>query len=156
MYGDRVIVPVSLQNRVLQTLHAAHQGISSMESRAHQFLYWPGMHHHIQKIRDECSLCCKNAPSQPSLPACAGDIPSTPFDSIFSDYFDVGNRHFLLVGDRLSGWVEVFSAQPGSRNSGASGLQMHLQSFFSIFGVPEIISSGWCTIHLCRLALLNS
>ena len=43
---DRVVVPPSLQHIVLQHLHAAHQGTSSMEQRARGIVYWPGMSKH--------------------------------------------------------------------------------------------------------------
>ena len=42
MYGDRVFIPSSLQGAVLKILHYAHQGVSSMCSRAQSLLYWPG------------------------------------------------------------------------------------------------------------------
>ena len=43
LYQDRVIVPSSLRSRVLQHLHAAHQGTSMMAQRARAIVYWPGM-----------------------------------------------------------------------------------------------------------------
>ena len=46
-----------------------------------------------------------------------------------------------MAGDRLSGWVEVFSWKTGSANSGANGLISHLRSFFYTFGGPETIST---------------
>ena len=49
--------------------------------------------------------------------------------------------HYLLTGDRLSGWVKVFSAPFGSKHSGSNGLIAHLRSLFVTFGVPESLSS---------------
>ena len=83
--------------------------------------------------------CCKNAPSQSTIPASQPDIPITPFE--FADFFDVSHYHYLVVGDRLSGWVEVYSSQSGSKNSGVQGLISHLHSLFATFGVPETLSS---------------
>ena len=99
------------------------------------------MHSDIASRRNNCSHCCRNAPSNASLPPKLADIPSAPFESVFADYFDVSNYHYLVAGDRLSGWVEVFSSSKGSSNSGASGLQSYLGSLFATFGVPEKISS---------------
>ena len=39
LYEDRVVVPSSLRLRVLSTFHAAHQGVSAMEARAHQTVF---------------------------------------------------------------------------------------------------------------------
>ena len=71
----------------------------------------------------------------------APDIPSTPFESIFADFCYVADHQFLIAGDRLSGWVEVFSSKSGGPNAGAGGLIAHLRSLFAIFGVPFILSS---------------
>ena len=141
LYGDRVVIPKLLQERALEVLHAAHQGASGMEARAQTVVFWPGISSDIQRVRIECSICCKNAPSQSKLPASVPDIPSTPFESVFADFFDVSNHRYLVAGDRLSGWVEVFSAQTGSKSAGSSGLISHLQSLFAIFGVPHTLSS---------------
>ena len=71
-----------------------------------------------------------NAPSQaqhPTSPACP---PSTPFEKIFADFFDYGGHHYLVVGDRLSGWPEVYSTPAGSAHAGANGLIACLRKFF--------------------------
>ena len=141
MYEDRVVIPTSLRSTVGTLLHAAHQGVSMMESRARAIVFWPGMSQDIQKVRDACLHCCRNAPSQAATPAMAPHIPSTPFESIVADYFESHGHMYLVVADRLSGWVEIFSSQSKSFTSGAAGLISHLRSFFKVFGVPEELSS---------------
>jgi len=69
------------------------------------------------------------------------DIPCTPFESIFADFFLESGYHFLVAGDRLSGWVEVYSSPAGSSKAGSKGLIAHLRTMFATFGVPEILSS---------------
>ena len=39
MYHSRVVVPVCLQEEVLEGLHAAHQGIEGMQSK----VFWPNI-----------------------------------------------------------------------------------------------------------------
>ena len=141
LYQDRVFIPASLRPRVLKNLHAAHQGISAMEQRARAIVFWPGMTSDIREIRESCTYCNRNAPSQAATPPIESPIPSTPFESIFADFFDYKGRHFLVVGDRLSGWVEVYSSTSGTSSAGASGLVRHLRSLFATFGVPEELSS---------------
>ena len=141
LYKDRVVVPPSLQNKVLQYLHAAHQGTSSMEQRARGIVYWPGMSKDIQDTRNSCSDCNRNAPSQAATPPVISTPPATPFEAVFADFFEYSGRHYLAVGDRLSGWVEVFSSTPSSDVAGAAGLIRHLRTLFSTFGVPEELSS---------------
>ena len=141
LYRDRVVIPPSLRNDVLRTLHSAHQGVSSMESRARAIVFWPGMSEDIRSTRDKCSACNKAAPSQAATPSIPSSVPSTPFESIFADYFDYGGCHYLVAGDRLSGWVEIFKTPSGTAYAGALGLIAALRSLFATFGVPEEMSS---------------
>ena len=141
LYKDRVVVPSSLRQSVLEGLHAAHQGISSMELRAQSIVFWPGMTEDIHSICSGCRECNRNAPSQAPLPSEPAIPPSTPFEQIFADFFEFGGHHYLVVGDRLSGWSEIFSTPSGSSLSGARGLISCLRSFFSTFGVPEELAS---------------
>ena len=110
MYCDRAVIPASLRDDVLQILHSAHQGVSSMESRARAIVFWPGMTSDIQSTRDKCAACNRTAPSQAATPSTRSPVPSTPFESIFADFFNFGGCHYLVAGDRLSGWVEIFKA----------------------------------------------
>ena len=140
-YQDRVVVPPSLRKMVLENLHAAHQGVTSMITRAQRIVFWPGITLAIQQIRDECQHCNRNAPSQASLPAENITPPTTPFQQVFADFFEFAGNHYLIVGDRLSGWPEVYRTPFGSQLSGAKGLVSCLRQFFTTFGVPEELAS---------------
>ena len=56
-------------------------------------------------------------------------------------FFDFGGCHYLVAGDRLSGWVEIFKSPHGTAKTGAQGLIAALRALFATFGVPEEISS---------------
>ena len=111
LYKDRVIVPGSLRKAVLDTLHSAHQGVSAMESRAQAMVFWPGITNDIHRVRNECYDCNKNAPTQPPQPTEHVSPPTAPFQQVFADFFDFAGRHYLVVGDRLSGWSEIYSTR---------------------------------------------
>ncbi|XP_014678917.1 PREDICTED: uncharacterized protein LOC106818759 [Priapulus caudatus] len=115
--------------------------MSSMELRARAMIFWPGITADIHKIRAECHECNKNAPSQAPLPSTQATPPSTPFEAVFADFLDFGGHHYLVVGDRLSGWVEIFASPVGSPRAGAMGLIASLRAFFATFGVPGELSS---------------
>ena len=40
--GNNILIPKPLRAEVLESLHAAHQGVTSMMSNARQRLFWPG------------------------------------------------------------------------------------------------------------------
>ena len=141
-YSDRIVIPASLRSRILENLHSAHQCVSSMNARAMATVFWPGITHDIEQAHEKCRQCHVNAPSQARLPP--RDIPATPklpFEMIFSDYFQLHAFHYLIAGDRLSGWTEVVQVRPGTHSAGAKGLCTALRRLFSTFGVPVEISS---------------
>ena len=141
LYKDRIVIPPALRQRVLDNLHSAHQGVSSMFSRAQSLVFWPGLTSDLERARAQCRTCHRNAPSQPKLPPTAPKLPTTPFQMVFADYFDLAGKHYLIIGDRLSGWTEVVKVTPGTSSSGSKGLCEALRRVFQTFGVPEEISS---------------
>ncbi|KAK3719595.1 hypothetical protein QZH41_015737, partial [Actinostola sp. cb2023] len=95
----------------------------------------------IRNTRERCADCNRNVPSQAATPPLPSQPPSTPFEAVFADFFDYGGRHYLVIGDRLSGWVEVFGSTAGTDQGGSTGLVRHLRTFFATFGVPEELAS---------------
>lgn len=141
LYNDRVVVPSSLRKLVLRNLHSAHQGVAGMLARAETIVFWPGITHDVQRTRDGCYSCNTNAPSQAKTPAEELRLPSMPFQQVFADFFTFGGRHYLIVGDRLSGWPEIYMTPVGTQYAGSKGLVRCLRSFFATFGCPEELSS---------------
>ena len=140
LVGDRVAIPSSLQSEVLEVLHSAHQGTTSMTNRALSCIYWPGMLADISRKRAACSSCDKSAPSQPSAPPTPPSQPSYPFEMICSDYFSLHGRKYLIIVDRYSGWLSVYDT---GKTDGANGLISALKTHFSTFGIStEVASDG--------------
>ena len=136
----RVIIPPVLRPEIIESLHAAHQGVSAMNERAQASVYWPGITKDIQRARESCRSCNQNAPSQTRPPPVAPWIPSTPFEAISCDYFDYKGMHYFVAADRLSGWTEQERIHVGTNESGSCGLCNALRRLFARFGVPVEIS----------------
>lgn len=85
-------------------------GKSTMEQHARTIAYWPGMSKDIFDTREGCADCNRNTPSQVATPPLPSPLPSTPFEATFADFFTYSSHHYLIVGNRLSGWVEVFGS----------------------------------------------
>ena len=79
LMGQRVVIPSVLQGSILSALHAAHQGISSMQARAMDSVYWPNITVDIAKTRDQCSHCHKITKSNPMQPPLDIVPPEFPF-----------------------------------------------------------------------------
>ena len=141
LYKDRIVIPASLRTFILGNLHSAHQGTSGMYSRAQSIVFWPNMSADLESARESCRPCDQNAPSQTKMPPTAPNFPTTPFQMIFADYLELSGKHYLIIGDRLSGWTEVMFVRKGTATSGSKGLCNALRKVFSTFGVSEEISS---------------
>ena len=149
MYDDRLVIPKGIRDRVLDVLHAAHQGRSSMLHRAAQTVFWPGNTADIERRRAGCDTCNTIAPSQQQVPVEQSEPPPTPFESIAADFFDLAGVHYLVTVDRLSSWLDITRAVPGSAGSGAKGLIPCLQLLFADKGLPNILSSDGGSKQLC-------
>ena len=139
LYKNRILVPPAFREKVLENLHSAHQGVSSMISRAQASVFWPGITSDIQKVRDRCFHCNRIAPSQPNAPPIPPMTPEYPFQSICSDYCTVGGSNYLVTVDRYSNWPSIQKAGHGQANS--KQLVGELKKHCSTFGIPEELSS---------------
>ena len=61
MFGDRMFIPQKLRGTILDSLHAAHQGRSTMTRTAEERFFWPQMSQDIQQKRDQCRTCDRMA-----------------------------------------------------------------------------------------------
>ena len=93
----------------------------------------------IQDARKECLTCHKNAPSKAATTPIERETPKVPFEMLYSDYFKLKGHWYLIIGDRLSGWTEIY--RNANAGSGARGLCNSLRRVFSTFGVPRDLSS---------------
>ena len=107
-YKDRVVIPEDLRTQVLGTLHSAHQGVSSMVSRAEQTVFWPGITTDINRMRAMCRTCVRNAPSQPAGTPVPPPSPSYPFEMVVADYCHLNGMNFLIMACRYSGWLSAW------------------------------------------------
>ena len=136
MYRDRIVIPPALRTNVLAALHSAHQGISSMISRAESSVFWPGITPDITNLRYSCSQCNRMAPSQPNAPPTPPIYPVYPFQCVCADFFHYKGINYLVVVDRYSNWPIIERAHNGSQ-----GLIDCLRRTFVTYGIPDELSS---------------
>ena len=135
MINGRMYIPEQLRPIVLESLHAAHQRVSSMKSSARGRFFWPLMDQHIQ-IRAHCKRCNEQTPSQQSEEWLEEEAPTFPFEIIFMDYFDFKGSKYLAQTDSYSGWLTI------TKTKGTTFLELAeiLGSCFMWHGVPLVFS----------------
>lgn len=134
--GQRVVIPVTLQPKILQALHAAHQGTGKMLDRANASVFWPGMTKDIAATRAKCIECWRMAPTQPRLPPVEPSVPSMPFQAVAADFFSLRGADYLVIVDRFSGWPHIITS-----TLGAEATKKALVKYFATYGVPEELST---------------
>jgi hypothetical protein len=136
LHGGRVVVPEELRSRTLDTLHAAHQGTTSMRLRAERNMFWPNLARDITTKCMSCIPCDEIAPSQSPEPPMMPIHPENPFQHICSDFFSLLGHNFCLVVDWFSNWLQVSTGK-----GGAHKLISLLGQCFHSFGIPETLTS---------------
>ena len=136
MYKGRPVIPTLLRDRVISTLHSAHQGTTGMKLRAERSCFWPGITADIDQARADCSSCHKHSPSNPSEPPVPPVVPEYPFQHVCADYFHYGGHSFGVVVDRFSNWFQVYESAAGAKTLVAVARELCRD-----FGVPETLTS---------------
>ena len=132
IYRDRPVIPEALRHRVLDTLHAAHQGVTGMRLRAERSVFWPNMSQDIEATRQRCLTCNRHAPSQAAMPPIPPVTPEYPFQHVAADYFTYMGHTYGVIVDRFSNWFQLWR--------GVSFTDV-LTDLCRGFGVPETITS---------------
>ena len=110
LFKSRILVPCSLRAKVLEVLHAAHQGCSSMLARASQGVWWPKLGESVEKIRASCQECTRTAPTQATLPPVPPPSPDFPMQQVCSDIAHLDGRSYVVIVDTYTNWVSVYPA----------------------------------------------
>jgi hypothetical protein len=132
-YKDRIVIPVTQRQQVLETIHAAHQGVSGMISRVEDTVFWPGISTNIIRTRGGCLTCVRDAPSQPAGTPVTPPTPSFPFQFVVGDYFSLAGINYLVLGDRFSGWLSIYTANKGEFD--AKALEKSSREYFTNFNM---------------------
>ena len=81
----------------------------------------------------------RDAPSQPAGVTVAPPSPYLPFQYVLSDYFSLAGVHYLILGDRFSGWLSIYDAGKGEFD--AKGLVKKTRDYFCALNIPEEIAT---------------
>ena len=130
-------VPAALRRQVLEALHRAHQGVTGMNLRAQDSVWWPGCTKDIEAVQGGCMTCVQNAPSQSATSPVSPPIPVYPFQYISSDCFAHAGVNYLVIVDRYSGWPSVYRCKDGT----AAELIRVLREYFCTWGAQEEIAT---------------
>ena len=131
--GTRIVVPEAMKPRILNQLHAAHQGMEKTKLLARSSIFWVGINHDIEKMVSQCAVCQRHQPAQPREPLLPHDVAPRPWHTIAADLFHWEDKTFLLVGDTFSRFPIVRKLTVIT----AKAVIIQLKGIFDEFGIPE-------------------
>jgi hypothetical protein len=138
LWGSRVVIPSSLQEKVLQMLHDVHPGMVRMKSLARSHVWWPGIDADIEAAVRTCRSCQENQSNPAIAPVHSWEYPTAPWERLHVDFAGpMDGKFFLIVIDAYSKWLEVETVPSPSSGSVIS----KLQKLFATHGLPLVIVS---------------
>ena len=137
-FGERLLVPTSMKTEYLKRIHEGHLGISKCQARAKECLYWNGMMKDITEYIGDCRECLLNARTYPSEPMMPYPTPSSPWQQISSDLFELDGEKYVLVADSFSKMPFVKYL---GQNTSSRAVINFLEELFSVHGQCQILHS---------------
>ncbi|XP_060085398.1 uncharacterized protein K02A2.6-like [Ylistrum balloti] len=130
MFGNRVVIPPSLRDKVLE----GHAGIVRTKSLARSYVWWPGIDSDIENQCATCSECQHHLAKPKTAPVHPWDFPSSPWERLHADFAGPFKGHmYLILVDAHSKWPEVVRM--------ASTTSSHtidvLRNTFARYGLPK-------------------
>ena len=136
LFNNRVVVPHSLQNEVLQQFHTDHPGITAMKSLARSLIWFYGMDKQIEDIVNNCDIC-QSVRSRPAQVNIEWPTPVRPWSRVHVDHCFIENKVCLVAVDALTKYLEVEIVSNTSVQETIDALRL----IFSRHGLCDVIVS---------------
>ncbi|XP_036346138.1 uncharacterized protein K02A2.6-like [Rhagoletis pomonella] len=142
--GQRVVIPKSLQQNVLQELHRTHPGVTKMKQLARRYCIWKGIDRDIERTVRSCEPCVQVQNKPAKAPLHHWEEPKENWERIHIDYAGpFQDNHFLVVVDAKSRWAEFRVIRDAPTTQSTINL---LSDIFATHGYPSIMVSDNATI----------
>ena len=136
LYGACIVIPLSMQQEILQKLPEGHQGIQRCRLWAKTSVWWPDISKQINDVIERCSICVRES-SPRREPLIPSKLPDYPWQKIGTDLFYLKRSNYILVIDYFSRFAEVIKL----KSTSSQAIIDALQSIFSCYGIPEVVIS---------------
>ena len=131
------------RNEMLGLAHAEnHKGLEGMLHQLRGKVFWPWMSKQVQKMVDRCEPCQRLARSniQEDVEIKHTKLFNThPGHTLHVDYFELNNRDYLIMVDRLTGFAKCEMTV----NKGTDAAIMAIKNWGDQYGYPyKVIADG--------------
>ena len=98
--GTRIIIPVTLQKRIVKLAHTGHQGLAKTKALLRQYAWFPNVDKAVKQEIETCLPCQVNGPANPPEPLTTPDMPEGPWQTLHADFYGplpACNRQIFLI-----------------------------------------------------------
>ena len=137
--GDRLLIPESLRQRIVEIAHEGHQGIVNTKKRLRAKVWWPGVDADAEKFCKSCHGCQVVTKASKPEPMTRTELPPGKWQDIAADFMGpLPYGHYLLVVvDYYSRYYET----KFMRKITTEKLIDALEDIFTIHGLPVTFTS---------------
>ena len=146
-YGLRVILPSTLRNHILKSLHLGHFGMQRMKQLARSTVYWPRIDFDIEDLCRKCTSCgqFQNKPDKPSIHPWM--MPEKPWSRLHLDHaINFLGRNWLVLVDAYSKYPCIHPTTSTSSKSTTAILEQE----FAHFGYPHTLVTDNATTFMSQ------
>ena len=138
--GTKVVIPESLQPRLIQQGHKGHPGIPRTTQRLKDIVFWPTIALDVEDALKKCATCNSMSSHQAKQSMIVPPVPDLPWTDISADIMEWNNSHYLVVVDSYSGWFELDVLTSMTSKSIISRLKRQ----FATHGIPNTLMTDNC------------
>ena len=158
MKSQKLVIPLSMRQYILELLHIAHLGIEKTKSWARANVYWSGISGDIESYIQKCKECQQYRYKNPKETFIAHPIPNTPWAKIGSGILEYSGKLVIVAIDYFSKFIEFSEI----KDKTAKTVILFFKQIFARHGLPlEIIADNkpfnskrvgqFCSQDNCRL-----
>lgn len=136
-FNNKVLIPPTLREKLLQHLHLGHIGRDKMISLSRFLCWWPSINADIKNFANNCTNCKQKPRSHPTWTP--WPVTYQPMQRIHADYCGpfLGQYFALIIEDSYSKFPEVFL----TKGATAEFTKSALQKFFAREGISQVFVS---------------
>ena len=137
--GDKLVIPYSLQKRLLELAHESHMGVVKTKQLLRQKVWWPRIDDHVAQMIKKWRACQMTSAPPREPPVVMTKLPDGPWRELSMDITGpFQNRYYLLaVVDYYSRFPMVEILQSITSES----IINQLRKWFGIMGNPAVIKT---------------
>ncbi|KAJ8386065.1 hypothetical protein AAFF_G00177540 [Aldrovandia affinis] len=107
LYRDRIAIPASLREEVLEQIHRGHQELTKSREHAKMSVWWPDIGADINRKVTTYTFCSIHKATQRKEPLITTPLPPGPWQKLAADVCELNGKSYLVVVDYYSRDIEI-------------------------------------------------